>query len=172
VRAFYGQPPRRSYFHSCSNGGRQALTAAERHPTDYDGISAGAPSFHLSLDISNPRLDAFRAAGGKLLLYHGENDNPEASVQYHRRLIAKVGQEAADDFVRLYVPPGDGSLRRWAVSEFGAAFGHPASVSAAASRAAPPTTTMSTSVNIRTVASSCAQFPPDGIPSAPRCWTS
>src|SRR5262245_12061252 len=42
--AFYGKPVQRAYFHSCSNGGRQALMEAQRFPEDYDGIIAGAPA--------------------------------------------------------------------------------------------------------------------------------
>jgi len=44
VAAYYGGAPQKSYFSSCSNGGRQALIEAQKFPADYDGIIAGAPA--------------------------------------------------------------------------------------------------------------------------------
>ena len=44
IEAYYGQPAHRSYFDSCSDGGREALMEAQRFPEDFDGILAGAPA--------------------------------------------------------------------------------------------------------------------------------
>ena len=40
--AFYSSAPKQAYFNGCSTGGRQALTAAQRYPGDFDAIVAGA----------------------------------------------------------------------------------------------------------------------------------
>ena len=44
IQHYYRKAPRYSYFMGCSNGGRQALMAAQRFPKDFDGILAGAPA--------------------------------------------------------------------------------------------------------------------------------
>jgi feruloyl esterase len=48
IRAFYGRPARYSYFTGCSDGGREALMAAQRFPEDFDGITAGAPAMNFT----------------------------------------------------------------------------------------------------------------------------
>lgn len=44
ITAFTGRAPHHRYFVGCSDGGREGLMEAQRHPTDFDGIVAGAPA--------------------------------------------------------------------------------------------------------------------------------
>jgi feruloyl esterase len=44
IAAFYGHGPDISYWNGCSTGGRQGLTEAQRYPSDYNAIIAGAPA--------------------------------------------------------------------------------------------------------------------------------
>jgi feruloyl esterase len=44
IKVYYGQPAAHTYFDGCSQGGHQALTEAQRYPTDFDGVIAGAPA--------------------------------------------------------------------------------------------------------------------------------
>ena len=44
INDYYGRTALRRYFIGCSNGGRQALVAAQRYPDDWDGILAGSPA--------------------------------------------------------------------------------------------------------------------------------
>ena len=46
IRNYYGKSPKYAYFAGCSDGGREALMEAQRFPTDFNGISAGAPAMN------------------------------------------------------------------------------------------------------------------------------
>jgi feruloyl esterase len=48
IKAFYGEPPKYSYFIGCSTGGGQAIHEALQFPADYDGIEAFAPAMNLT----------------------------------------------------------------------------------------------------------------------------
>jgi hypothetical protein len=50
IKAYYGSDvkPARSYYNSCSTGGRQGLIEAQRFPDDFDGLVIGAPVHYLS----------------------------------------------------------------------------------------------------------------------------
>ncbi|MEJ2603240.1 MAG: tannase/feruloyl esterase family alpha/beta hydrolase [Gammaproteobacteria bacterium] len=64
------------------------------------------------LNATDPDLRAFRAAGGKLLMWHGWADPlvlPDQSVDYYERVAALVGgTDEAGEFFRLYMMPGHG----------------------------------------------------------------
>jgi Tannase and feruloyl esterase len=70
VAAFYGAPPKWSYFDACSTGGRQGLMEAQRFPDDYDGIVAGAPAANWT------RFEA----GGHLWVVLALNKDPESYI--------------------------------------------------------------------------------------------
>jgi pimeloyl-ACP methyl ester carboxylesterase len=48
VSQHYGKPIDHSYFAGCSTGGREAMLMAERYPSYFDGVIAGAPAMRTS----------------------------------------------------------------------------------------------------------------------------
>jgi pimeloyl-ACP methyl ester carboxylesterase len=56
VERMYGQKPRVNYYIGTSQGGREALTVAQRYPADYDGIIANVPIVGFSSLMLAPEL--------------------------------------------------------------------------------------------------------------------
>ena len=70
---YYGQPVARSYWNSCSNGGRQGLIEAERYPEDFDGLIVNAPwvdqtGFTMGAIWNQKAVDAAPLTAAKLAL--------------------------------------------------------------------------------------------------------
>jgi feruloyl esterase len=62
-----------------------------------------------TLNATDPDLRRFQARGGKLILYHGWNDSaisPLYTVNYYESVIATMGAQTAESFIRLYMVPG------------------------------------------------------------------
>jgi tannase/feruloyl esterase len=58
----------------------------------------------------NPDLSAFKARGGKLILYHGWNDtaiSPGNTINYYNNVLTKMGAKQ-DNWIRLFMIPGMG----------------------------------------------------------------
>jgi feruloyl esterase len=61
------------------------------------------------LNSTDPNLTAFKARGGKLILYHGWNDPAISAlntVNYYNEVVSKMGGEETLAFLRLYMVPG------------------------------------------------------------------
>ncbi len=67
AQTYYALKPTYTYYQGCSTGGRMGLMEAQRFPTDYDGIIAGAPVYSLQVQTSSLlRNKAFSAPGAGL----------------------------------------------------------------------------------------------------------
>ncbi len=67
------------------------------------------------LNATDPNLKAFKARGGKLILYHGWSDAalpPVNTINYFKSVEAKMGQRDASSFMPAFHGPGDAALRR------------------------------------------------------------
>jgi feruloyl esterase len=61
-----------------------------------------------AIDANDPKIDAFLAHGGKLLLIGGWNDDlpPGGNVEYYENIVKAVGAARAREGVRLFMVPG------------------------------------------------------------------
>lgn len=70
AKVFYESPLKFSYFNGCSTGGGQALMSAQRYPSDYDGVLAGAPNWNQT------KL----RAGGHIWAWYALHETPESKL--------------------------------------------------------------------------------------------
>jgi hypothetical protein len=62
-----------------------------------------------SLNATEANLAAFKARGGKLILYHGWNDPAISAlntINYYNDVVSRMGARESEAFVRLYMVPG------------------------------------------------------------------
>ncbi len=78
------------------------------HSVDDDLRAAEEKTAH-ALDSNDPDMSAFAKRGGKLIVYHGWNDPAISalnSINYYEAVKGKMGDDAARQFMRLYLVPG------------------------------------------------------------------
>jgi feruloyl esterase len=77
---------------------------------DFDkDVAAGEAKVREVMDATNPDLRAFKARGGRLLLYHGWNDQLISAfntIDYYESLVKTMGAQATSEFARLFMAPG------------------------------------------------------------------
>lgn len=85
IAAYYGKAPKSSYFIGCSKGGGSAIMEAQRFPTDYDGIIAGAMGWNLSARLAMYlwTIQAVQAPGGWV--------SPAKLAMLHKSVLASCG---------------------------------------------------------------------------------
>ncbi|MBV8515306.1 MAG: tannase/feruloyl esterase family alpha/beta hydrolase, partial [Acidobacteria bacterium] len=74
-----------------------------------DIVKAADAKLAKTLNATDPNLSAFKARGGKLILYHGWNDPAISAintVNYYQSVVDVMGQDGVDSFARLYMAPG------------------------------------------------------------------
>lgn len=84
--------------------------AFDWHGFDFDRDLQMAAAKLPLMNAANPNLDAFRARGGKLLMYFGWADNVSSArtaIDYYDSIERMTGDRAqTQDFLRLFLAPG------------------------------------------------------------------
>ena len=63
------------------------------------------------MDATNPKLSAFQAKGGKVLMAHGTSDqllSLHAIIDYYNQVVGYFGEDKAENFIKLFLMPGFG----------------------------------------------------------------
>ncbi|MGY1802576.1 tannase/feruloyl esterase family alpha/beta hydrolase [Blastococcus sp. SYSU D00922] len=79
---------------------------------DFEGLfDLAVERYGDMMGASDPDLSAFRASGGKLLMWHGLADfgvTVKGTVDYYERLLDELGPGHTQQFARLFLAPGVG----------------------------------------------------------------
>jgi feruloyl esterase len=82
------------------------------HALNFDSDVALATRLdHDTIDAIDPNLKEFFGRGGKLLMYHGWNDQliaPRNAINYYKSVMDTVGAARTTDSMRLFMAPGMG----------------------------------------------------------------
>jgi feruloyl esterase len=65
--------------------------------------------FGFTIATDNPDLSAFENDGGKILIWHGLDDQlifPQGTIQYYQRVRQALGADNTATFARLFIAPG------------------------------------------------------------------
>jgi feruloyl esterase len=77
---------------------------------DFDkDVALADDKFAKLMNAVDPDLDKFKERGGKLIMYHGWNDQliqPGNSIDYFTSVQKKMGEKDTDEFARLFMAPG------------------------------------------------------------------
>ncbi|HET7258423.1 MAG TPA: tannase/feruloyl esterase family alpha/beta hydrolase, partial [Candidatus Acidoferrum sp.] len=74
-----------------------------------DAVAASDEKFSAVLNSTASDMTAFKAHGGKLIIYHGWNDAAISalnSINYYDSVGGKMGLAERDSFLRLFMVPG------------------------------------------------------------------
>jgi hypothetical protein len=109
-----GPAPGKSLLFAFGNGfyGGMVYDKADWNYKDADlgeAVKAADTKMAKILNATDADLAAFKARGGKLILYHGWDDPAISalnSIDYYHSVVSAMGRENTDAFARLYMAPG------------------------------------------------------------------
>lgn len=114
VMQFYQASPRHSYFMGCSNGGREAMIAAQRYPLEFDGVIAANPGFRLSRAAVAEVWDTQQLMAIAPPNAHGQKILANALTQQDLDLVSQAVTEKCDAKDGLK----DGVINAWERCDF------------------------------------------------------